>query len=440
MALTQAYLDRVRRIDPHLGSFLLLTAETALAQAQTAQTEIRAGRYRGPLHGIPLGLKDVFETQGIRTTAGSAILADYVPQRDATVVQKLKTAGAVLLGKLNLSEWTMKPSNDNPFFGPCYNPWDLTRTPGGSSGGAGAALAASLCLGALGSDTGGSVRIPAAWCGMVGLKPTYGRISTQGMLPLSWSLDHVGPMARCVQDLALLLQVIAGYDPSDPWSMAEPVPDYSAQLTTDVQALCVAHIQSDYVAQAETEVLTAINTASDLLGQLGAAVERLDLPQLEIARKMNSIILLGDAAKIHRERLRDDPAGFSPEVLASLRRGAALSAPDYARARQTQIMLRRQIEEIFETYDILLLPTTPTTAPLRHEPPAAAAIRPSSTNFTAPFNLLGFPALSIPCGFSESGLPIGVQLVARPWAEATLLQAGQAYEQATAWRQRKPAL
>ncbi len=238
--LTRAHLARIEQVDPHLTSFLTVTAEQALAQARAAETEIARGNYRGPLHGVPLALKDVIETAGTRTTAGSQQLREYVPTEDATVVRRLKQAGAILLGKLAMHEWAMDVTNINPFYGTCRNPWDTERIPGGSSGGSGAALAAELCLGALGSDTAGSIRIPAALCGVVGLKPTFGRVSTRGVLPLSWSLDHVGPMARRVRDVALLLQVLAGYDPADPHAANVPVPDFSAELDEGVRGWRVA--------------------------------------------------------------------------------------------------------------------------------------------------------------------------------------------------------
>lgn len=434
--LTQAYLDRIERLEPQLGSFITLTAQAALEQAQAVEDELRRGHTRGPLHGIPLALKDLFETAGIRTTAGSKILSGYTPVRDATVVQKLKAAGAILLGKLNLYEWALKPNNDNPFFGSCWNPWDLERDPGGSSGGAGAALAASLCLGALGTDTGGSVRIPAALCGVVGLKPTYGRISTHGVLPLSWHLDHVGPMARHVADVALLLQLLAGYDPADPWSVDRPTGSYYP-LDSDIRRMRIALAQDDSIGQADEEVLAAVTQAAEILQQLGAAVTPLALPQLQTARQMNGIILISDAAQIHRDRLQQQPEEFSPQVLESLQYGAMLPATEYAQARYIQAHLRREFETLFHQYDLLLTPTTPTVAPRRGEPEAAA---PALTSFTAPFNLIGFPALSIPCGFDRAGLPIGLQLVARPWAEPDLLQTAYAYEQATHWTRRKPAL
>jgi aspartyl-tRNA(Asn)/glutamyl-tRNA(Gln) amidotransferase subunit A len=438
--LVEAHLQRIEAVEPLLNCFITRMPEQALRQAKEAERDISTGNYRGALHGIPIALKDLFETQGVRTTAGSRFLRDYLPEQDAAVVEQLDRAGAILLGKLNMHEWAMDVTNDNPHYGPCRNPWDLARSPGGSSGGSGAALAAGLCMGSVGSDTGGSVRIPAALCGVVGLKPTAGRISRRGAIPLSWSLDHVGPMARTVRDVALLLDVLSSHDPADPYSSDVPPGDYEGDIERSISGWRIGYITSGFFSgpkQAETGVLQALSRAARLLGKLGAEVEEISLPQAREARRMNTCMLLSDAAAFHRERLSKNPGEFGTDVLASLRLGERFTGADYGAARHAQVAFKREVMQLFNSYDLLLTPTTATTAPLLDALEAESVPRPALTTYTSPWNLTGFPALSLPCGFSKQGLPVGLQLVARPWAEARLLRAGQAYEQATAWHERR---
>jgi aspartyl-tRNA(Asn)/glutamyl-tRNA(Gln) amidotransferase subunit A len=440
--LTQALLDRIARIDPRLNSFITVTAEQALVQARSAEAEIRRGVDRGPLHGIPLAVKDLFETEGVRTTAGSKHLAAYLPAADSTVVSRLNDAGAILLGKLNMHEWAMSATNINPHWKTCANPWDLTRISGGSSGGAGAALAAELCLGAISSDTAGSIRIPSSFCGVVGLKPTFGRVSLRGALPLSWNLDHAGPMARRVQDAALLLQMVAGYDPADPCSVAQAATDDSG-LRSGVRGWRVALALDGFSSaakQPDPEVIAAVRAAAQVFEQLGAHVVEITLEGAQAATRSTLNMIVADAAAYHRERLAQQPEDFGADVLESLRRGAALPAVEYAQARRVQSSFRRQLELLFDDYDLLLTPTMPIAAPLVEEPEQDRSARPSLVSYTAPFNLAGLPALSLPCGFTSNHLPIGLQIVARPWAEALVLRAGYAYEQATDWHQRRPSL
>jgi aspartyl-tRNA(Asn)/glutamyl-tRNA(Gln) amidotransferase subunit A len=443
VALTEAYLARITRIEPQLHSFITVSEELALARAREAEAEIQGGAYRGPLHGIPIAIKDLFETQGVRTTAGSKHLAGYVPTTDSAVVERLNAAGAVMLGKLNMHEWAMSVTTINPHWNTCCNPWNLQHIAGGSSGGAGAALAAHLCLGALGSDTAGSIRIPAAFCGVVGLKPTYGRVSTRGALPLSWNLDHAGPMARRVRDAALVLQGIAGYDPADPTAIGTLTADYTAQLEAGVRGWRVALAVQGFASASkplDPDVVQAVRQAAHVFEQLGAQVSEVTLPDAQAATRATLTMIVGDAAAYHRERMQEHPEDFGADVLEGLRRGAALTAVDYALARRLQVTFRRQIECFFADYDILLTPTTPIAAPPIDEPEAARSARTSLVSFTAPFNLAGVPALSIPCGFTREALPIGLQLVARPWAEASVLRAGYAFEQATDWRRQQVPL
>jgi aspartyl-tRNA(Asn)/glutamyl-tRNA(Gln) amidotransferase subunit A len=440
--LTHACLERIQAVDPRVNSFITITAEAALEGARQAEAEIGSSGPRSPLHGIPLALKDLYETQGVRTTAGSRFFADYVPQEDGFAVARLKEAGAVILGKLNMHEIALGLTNVNPHYGPCHNPWALERVTGGSSGGSAAALAARLCFGTLGSDTGGSIRVPAALCGVAGLKPTYGRVSLRGVIPLSWNLDHPGPMARSVRDLALLLGTIAGYDPLDPCSGDIPAPDYLDGLEGGVRGWRVAAATGDYFTRpdiVDSEVLAALRDAAQVFVSLGAQVVEVDFSLAREAAKANGLLVTADAAAFHRERLQEHPEDFGADVLQRLRIGAAYTSTEYSLARRAQTLLRRQFETFFDGYDLLLAPTTPVAAPPIEGPDAIEQAR-LLTRFTAPFNLTGLPALSLPAGFTSTGLPIGLQLVARPWAEAQLLRAGYAYEQATGWRQRKPVL
>jgi aspartyl-tRNA(Asn)/glutamyl-tRNA(Gln) amidotransferase subunit A len=430
--LTKAHLGRIEQVNPQLNAFITVTSELALHQAAQAEQEMQRGEHKGPLHGIPLALKDLFETKGVRTTAGSSFFARHVPDDDAVCVDKLRSAGAVLLGKLNMHEIALGVTNENPHFGDCRNPWDESCITGGSSGGNAAALAAGLCMGALGSDTGGSIRIPAALCGVVGLKPTRGRVSLRGVVPLSWNLDHVGPMARTVGDTALLLQAVAGYDPADPWSVDVPVEDYSAHLDEGVQGWRVALADDEYFVHASVvdgEVLEAVRGAARTFEALGARVDSLPFPGAREAALANGLMTASDAAAFHHQRLAEHPQGFGADVLKRLQTGAAYSSSDYAQARRMQTVLQRQFSHFLETFDLLLTPSVPIPATERGAGDAVERAR-LLTRFTAPFNLSGLPALSIPCGLTRSGLPIGLQLAAKPWAEAKLLRAAYAYEQA----------
>lgn len=426
--LTEAYLARIQALDPQLNTFLTLDAEGALTTARTAEAEIAGGTYRGPLHGIPLALKDLYDTAGVRTTAGADFYRERVPDEDAEAVRRLRDAGAVLLGKLNMHEWALGVTNDNPHYGPCRNPYDTTRSPGGSSGGSGAALAARLCAGSLGSDTGGSIRIPASLCGIVGLKPTYGRVSLRGVVPLSWNLDHAGPLARSARDAAILLQAIAGYDPADPASAFMPLADYLEALENGVRGWRIALAHDSHFRDAEEEVLAAVDKAAELFGKLGAMVEPVALEEGGEAAQMNALMTTSDAAAFHHERLREAPERFGEDVRARMERGAAYSSTEYILARRTQATWRRRLDLLFESYDLLLTPATPITAPaLGADSVERARVL---TRFSAPFNLARLPAIALPCGTAASGLPVGLQLVGPAWAEARLLRAAQAYEQA----------
>jgi aspartyl-tRNA(Asn)/glutamyl-tRNA(Gln) amidotransferase subunit A len=437
--LAEAHLARIARVDPQLNCFITLTVQGALDEARLAEAAIGEGNYLGPLHGIPLAVKDLYETAGVPTTAGSTFFAEYVPEEDCAAVLKLKAAGAINLGKLNMHEIALGVTNKNPHYGACRNPWQLERTPGGSSGGSGAALAAGLCLGSLGTDTGGSIRIPASLSGVVGFKPTYGRVSTRGVIPLSWNLDHAGPMARRVRDVALLLQAIAGYDPEDPYSVDVPVGDTIGGLAEGVHGWRVAIASDAFFRRAEEEVLAAVNEAAKVLAASGAQVSEVEISDGRAAALANGLMTTSDAAAFHQERLETQPEGFGEDVLQRLQTGAGFSSTEYILARRTQTILRYQFERFFRDYDVLLTPSTPIPAPLLDGTDAVEQAR-KLTRFTAPFNLTGLPALSLPCGFTRGGLPIGLQIVGPAWAEARVLRAGYAYERATDWHLRSPAL
>jgi aspartyl-tRNA(Asn)/glutamyl-tRNA(Gln) amidotransferase subunit A len=435
--LTQAYLDRIAALDERLNCVITLTPDAALESARRAEETILGGEYRCELHGIPLALKDLYETAGVRTTAGSKFFADYIPQQDGACVERLAAAGAVLLGKFNMHEIALGVTNNNPHFGACHNPWRLDRIPGGSSGGCGAALAAEMCPGALGSDTGGSIRIPASLCGIVGLKPTFGRISLRGLIPLSWNLDHPGPMARRVRDAAVLLQAIAGYDPEDPSSIDAMVPDYLRALDGGVSGWRIALASDEFFTWAEGEVLSAVREAAQTFTSLGAQVQEAPFPNGRDAARANGLMVTSDAAAFHRERLENQPEDFGEDVLQRLHSGAAFTSTEYVQARRTQSVLRRQFERFFDSFDLLLTPATPVAAPAIEGPDAVEQAR-TLTRFTSPFNLTGLPALSLPCGFTGNGLPIGLQIVGPPWSEAAILRAAHAFEQATDWHRRRP--
>jgi aspartyl-tRNA(Asn)/glutamyl-tRNA(Gln) amidotransferase subunit A len=430
--LTEACLERIATMDSQVNAFITVTADEALSDADERGEELARDGAGGLLTGVPIALKDLFDTAGVRTTAGSKFFADRVPNQDALVVQKLRDAGAVIVGKLNMHEWALGVTNDNPHYGACHNPWALDRITGGSSGGSAAALAAGMCFGALGSDTGGSIRIPAALCGIVGLKPTYGRVGVRGVVPLSWSLDHVGPMARRVADVALLLDVIAGPDAADPGSADVPVDAYRVGVDDGIAGWRIGVIAEEWLGGVDSEVSASVRAAVDALAAAGAWVDELAAPDLPDAARLNGLMTTADAAAFHRERLEQAPNDFGPDVLTRLRRGAAYGAADYADARRRQTILRRTFSSWFVEHggelDAVVLPTTPIAAP-RIAGLDAVATAGMLTRLTAPFNFTGLPALSVPCGVTADGLPIGLQIVAAPWAERRVLRVGRAYEQ-----------
>ena len=430
-----ALLERVEVVDRDLGAFITVTGERALEAAARAEAEISAGRYRGPLHGIPLGLKDLIYTEGVRTTMGSAFFKDHVPDHSATVAVKLEEAGAVLLGKTNTHEFAYGPTGDRSYFGPTRNPHDLSRISGGSSSGSAAAVAANLLYGALGSDTGGSVRIPSALCGVVGMKPTFGRVSKRGVFPLSWTLDHVGPLTRTVEDNALLLNALADHDPRDPYSANRPTEDFARELRRGVQGGVIGVPRDFYFEHVAEEVGERIREAIEVFISSGAEVREVGVLRLWETLKAQRLTLAADAYAIHEERLKSAPERFDEEVRVRLLEGERLKAHRYASAQQRKLGSMDEFGRALEGVDLLLTPTVPITATLIDQKDVDIAgyeesVRSAVTRLTGPTNLNGYPSLAVPCGFTAGGLPVGMQLVGRPFDEATLYRFGHAYEAA----------
>jgi aspartyl-tRNA(Asn)/glutamyl-tRNA(Gln) amidotransferase subunit A len=443
LELTDAYLRRIEALNPTINAFITITAERARDDARRATEELAAGKVRGPLHGIPIAHKDLYETAGIRTTGGSKIHADYIPTADCTVVSKLRDAGTILLGKLNTHEYAYGVTTNNPHYGPTRNPWDLERIPAGSSGGSGAAIAAGLATAATGSDTGGSIRMPASLCGVVGLKATFGRVSKAGVMPLSYRFDHTGPLTRTVEDAALMLNAMAGYDPLDPATVRIPVADATADLGLGVRGLRIGVPRDYFFAELEDDVASALEAAIAELQRLGAQVREVAIPGVDEGLGGTFGYVLAEAQSIHAQSLRERPWDFGADVLEILS-SYTPAATDLLSGLRAADALTAAMRTTLETVDVLLTPTTPIAAPLigqeivrygsLEESVLGAMIR-----CTAPFNTTHLPALSLPCGFNRLGLPIGLQIAGRPFDEATVLRVGYAYEQATGWHLRSPA-
>ena len=441
--------DRGRPLGPHrrhrAGPELIhyIAAGRSPVRSSTSRVEIQAGNYRGSLHGIPVGLKDLFNTAGVRTTSGSRIFDNFVPKEDCTVAARFHQAGAVLLGKLNMHPFAYGPTGENSDYGHMHNPWDSEMVAGGSSGGSGSAVAAGQCTITMGSDTGGSIRIPSALCGIVGLKPTYGLVSRHGLTPLSWTLDHPGPMVRTVEDAALTMNVIAGHDPKDVASAHADVPDYTTALSGDVRGLRIGVPREYFEVPMDPQVDRSVRDAIDLLADMGATVTEVSLPMFSNAFPISTAILMAEATAINRDLLATDADKMYPPVRLRLEAGLFISAAEYLRAQQARSLLNREALRLLDQVDLLAGPTEPVTAPKLLAAQVQAGEHmvgtvPALTQFTRPHNITGFPAISIPCGFSDSGFPIGLQLAGRPFDEVTVLRAAHAYEQATDWHQRRP--
>ena len=442
----EAYLDRIGQIDGKLNSYITVCRDEALAEAQQAEKEIAAGNYRGPMHGLPVAVKDQFYTKGIRTTGGSAILKDLVPNEDATVVANLKAAGSVLLGKLNMSEYAMGDAFFHPFGTP-HNPWDLSRNPGTSSSGSGAATAAFLCATSLGEDTGGSIRGPASFCGLVGMRPSWGRVSRYGVLGASWSMDTVGPISRTTADCAMTLGAIAGYDPKDPSTWDVPVPDYLSMLTGEIRGLKVGVIQERVDTEAVVpEVRDNVVQAIAVLGELGADIQEVSIPLIVHSAAISNTIILTDAAGVHRQGINEHLGEYDHNIQIRLLVGSIIPAQAHQKAVKLRQVLRQQILDALEKVDVLVMPTSsipaspiPTKAGIGSKQEVLDGLA-GRRSFTAPFNVANTPALSINCGFTSQNLPVGFQIAGKPFDEGTLFRVAHAYEQATDWHTRRPPI
>ena len=445
MELAEACLARIDRHNRTINAFITVTRDGALASAREMERELTHGRRRGPLHGIPIALKDNIDTAGTLTTAASGVFKDRVPTEDAEVVTRLKKAGAVVLGKLNLHEFALGGTSAVTYFGPVHNPWALDRVSGGSSGGSAAAIAADMCLGTLGTDTGGSIRIPSSLCGVVGLKPTYGRVSNRGVVPMAWTLDHVGPICKTVEDAALMLAAVAGHDPLDPASADTPVPDYSRALHMETSKLRVGVARKPFFENLEPEVAKAVDAAIDVVRKLTASVIDVDVPTSgNIADVWNPEIYA-----YHAPWITKTPELYQTATRNLIEAAGRANAATYAQARRYVDVVRRDIRKSFAAVDVLITPTQRTVAqPIASPQPGPPVGRggpppaPGGGGLinTAAFDVYGLPTISIPCGFSQSGLPIGLQISATHFAESTVLALAFAYEQATEWHKRRPVL
>jgi aspartyl-tRNA(Asn)/glutamyl-tRNA(Gln) amidotransferase subunit A len=443
--LTRQTLARIEKRQPVLNAYITVTADLALEQARRAEQEIRAGNYRGPLHGIPYAAKDLFYTKGIRTTVGSKILSDFVPDYDAAVIEKLNAAGAILIGKAGLHEWAFGITSNNPHFGAIRNPWNTERIPGGSSGGSAAALAADLCSFSLGSDTGGSIRIPASLCGLVGLKPTFGRVSRYGCYPLGHTLDHAGPFAWTVEDAALVYETLAGYDARDTSSAAAPLslPPFPSEARLEGKKIGVP--RNFYFENLDPEIEKAVRDAIVTLEKLGAAIIGIDVPDIDEFNTIAQLILLAEAASVHHRRVEQRPEDFGEDVRALLQTGRFVLATEYLDAQRRRREFIAAFNRLLAEVDVIVTPTIPIKAAKIGQKTVSLGgqevdARLGTTRFMRALNLAGLPLLSVPCGFDAQGMPIGLQIIGRLFDEAGILEIGHAFERATPWHEKRPTL
>jgi aspartyl-tRNA(Asn)/glutamyl-tRNA(Gln) amidotransferase subunit A len=441
--VTDAHLARIERLNPTLNAFVTVMAAEARTAARQAEAELAAGRWRGPLHGVPIGVKDIFDTAGVRTTHGSSFYRDNVPTQDAESVRRLKEAGAILIGKCNTHEFAAGSTTNNPWYGPTRNPWALDRAPGGSSGGSGAAVAAFMCPGATGSDTGGSIRGPAACCGIVGLKPTYGRVSIRGIYPNAISLDHAGPLTRTARDAGLMLAAMAGYDRHDPTSADMPVPDYAAGIDAGISGLRLALCPDLHMLELDAAVTRALDEAARGLAGLGAKLETVTFPLASEIQPTREALSRGEFLALHRDRFAAHPEGYGADLHSRFAEGARITLDDYVRACRMREALRREFDEILRVVDALILPVAPCEAPLIAT--GASRVNGKEVTFASGLamrqviNVVGLPAVALPIGFGEAGLPLSMQIVGPAWGEAGVLRIAHAYEVATpALRNRRP--
>ena len=443
--IIDAHLSRIDATEPILNSFITLLADESRIAARQAEKDIQSGKYKGPLHGIPVALKDLYNTAGVRTTSGSKIFDTFIPAEDCTVASKFHQAGAILIGKLNMHPFAYGPTGENLDYGHMHNPWNPEMITGGSSGGSGSAVAAGQCTITTGSDTGGSIRIPAALCGIVGLKPTYGLVSRWGLTALSWSLDHPGPMVRTVEDAAMTLNVMAGHDPKDIASAKVDIPDYTSALTGNVRGLRIGMPKEYFEAPLDPQVRKAVEDAISVLEGMGAEVKEVSFPLFNESQAISSTVLMSEATAFHRDLLERDGHQLYEPVRQRLQAGLFISAADYLRAQQARTLLDQQGRRLLDDVDILAGPTEPITAPEILAPKVLAGeqeigVVGALTQYTRPYNINGFPAISVPCGFSDTNMPIGLQLAGKPFDEMTVLRAAHAYEQASNWHTQRPPL
>jgi aspartyl-tRNA(Asn)/glutamyl-tRNA(Gln) amidotransferase subunit A len=446
--LTHECLSRIERLNPKLNAFITVTADSAVAEARQAEAELQHDRWRGPLHGIPIALKDLVDTAGVHTTAASGVFKDRVPTEDAEIVRRLKAAGAVFLGKLNLQEIAYGGSSAISHFGPVHNPWNLDYSSGGSSGGSAVAVAARLCFAAIGTDTGGSIRQPSAYCGVVGLKPTYGRVSTSGIIPLSWSLDHVGPITRTAMDAALMLEVIAGYDPQDSTSIDASVPDYAATIADTTSSLRLGIPRAYFYDDLHPEIQAAMEAALSVLRTITASEHDVPPPLTDATYSTwmdaYSAIFTAEAYAYHKDYIARNPELYQVPTLKRLRVGADVTTATYIQSRRWLDQVRRAIAQAFDSVDLLITPTVRvppfTIADLQADADTIRAKELAMLHNTRPWNFPGLPTISVPSGFTRIGLPIGMQITGPPGGEAMVLRLAYAYEQVTGWYKRKPNL
>ena len=433
LQLTESVLSRLESTEPLLNAYITVTADLAREQASAADDAMRDGRDLGPLHGIPVALKDLVDTAGIPTTGGSGFLRDRVPEADATVYTKLKAAGAVLPGKLNLHEFAFGTTSRNPHFGAVCNPWDVTKSPGGSSGGSGASVAVGSSLGALGSDTGGSIRIPASLCGVTGLMGTYGRVSRAGVLPLSWTLDHVGPLTKTVEDAGLVLNALAGYDPQDPGSADIPVGDCTKSLVEGVDGIRIGIPRKMLWQGCDEDVVEHCEIAVDHLRSMGATVTEVEMPLQ--ADRPRGLTIIAEAAAYHQKWLQERRDEYG-DILERVEAGLSVSAIDYINDQRLRRKFIDETVEVLQEVDVLISPTCSRTAPLIEDGDPTAEL----ARLTAPYDVTGIPAISIPCGYDRNGMPIGLMIGGRHFDEATVCRVAHAYEQSTDWILQRPEL
>ena len=445
--LTEAYLERIEKLNVQLNAYITVCGDEALASARQAETEIGRGEYRGPLHGIPMGLKDQFFTKGIRTTIGSRLFANQIPDEDATVTARIKDAGAVLLGKHNMAEFALGGTRVHPYGTP-RNPWDQDRIPGHSSSGSGVAVSASLCAAAVGEDTGGSGRIPAAACGIVSIRPTYGRVSRHGTYPVCWSMDTPSPMTKSVEDCAVVLQAIAGHDPKDGMSSRLPVPNYRSMLRDEIRGIRVGVIKELLPPEsAHVDMIQAFKHGIKVLEELGASVEEVSVPLIPESAPFYVAICDTDGAHMHFDSIRSRPMEYDGATRARLLAASLVSAGIYNRAQQVRGLLRKQMMSALDDVDVLLSPMSNGLFPrideeivVFHSKEDVIERQFGARSFTTPYSLAALPALSVPCGFTSEGMPIGLQLGGRPFDEGTVLRVAYAFESATDWHKQRPQL